>query len=113
MPLPGTVPAAAPAPLHANPLVLEEKVLEDAEGSSAAGLTEDEKNIIKQQLDAPNEHVGYFSLFRYANKKEALIMLVSLVASVAAGAAMPLMTVSLACESAPYLSPDPAIACVR
>lgn len=101
VPLPGTVPAAAPAPIQANPLGHEEKVLEDGEASSAAGLTEDEKSIINQQLDAPNEQVGYFSLFRYANKKEALIMMISFLASVAAGAAMPLMTVSLHANSHP------------
>ena len=94
MPLPGTVPLPAPVPIEENPAVLGEKISDDGEGSSAAGLTDHEKAIIDRQLDAPDEKVGYFSLFRYANKKEALIMTVSFLASVAAGAAMPLMTVS-------------------
>lgn len=95
LPIAGTVPAPAPIPLEENPTVVDEKTFDDADASSssAAGLTEDEKNIIKQQLDAPNEKFGYFSLFRYANKKETLIMIVSLIASIAAGACLPLMTV--------------------
>ncbi|KAF1972708.1 leptomycin B resistance protein pmd1 [Bimuria novae-zelandiae CBS 107.79] len=90
--MPGTVPVPAPVPIEENPTVLDEKSLEDGDGSSAAGLTEEEKKIIQLQLDAPNDKVGYFSLFRYANKQEALIMAVSALASVAAGAALPLMT---------------------
>ncbi|KAJ4350097.1 uncharacterized protein N0V89_008718 [Didymosphaeria variabile] len=92
MPLPGTVPVPAPVPIEDNPEVLDEKTLEDGDGSSAAGLTEDEKRIIQRQLDAPNEKVGYFTLFRYANKKDMLIMMVSFVASIVAGACLPLMT---------------------
>ena len=61
---------------------------------SSAGLTEDEKKIIDRQLQAPNAKVGYFSLFRYANKKEAFILFVATVASIAAGAILPLVTVS-------------------
>ena len=95
--MPGTVPAPAPVPLEENPPVLDEKPSSDGEASSssAAGLSEEEKNIIQRQLDAPNATVGYFSLFRYANKKEMLIMFVSFWASVVAGACMPLMTVGL------------------
>jgi ATP-binding cassette subfamily B (MDR/TAP) protein 1 len=56
-------------------------------------LSEQEKEIIERQLSAPKLTVGYFSLFRYATRNEALIMAVALVASIAAGAVMPLMTV--------------------
>lgn len=58
-----------------------------------AHLSEQEREIITRQTDAPNLTVSYFSLFRYANKVEILIMLVSLLASIGAGATMPLMTV--------------------
>ncbi|KAF2438025.1 P-loop containing nucleoside triphosphate hydrolase protein [Karstenula rhodostoma CBS 690.94] len=91
-PLPGTVPVPATVPVDENPTVLDEKALGDGDASSAAGLTEDEKSIIQRQLDAPNEKVGYFTLFRYANKQEMLIMSVSFFASVVAGACLPLMT---------------------
>lgn len=95
MPMPGAVPvpAPAPAPLLAgsDPTALDDKTL-DGDASSAAGLTEDEKKILQTQLDAPNDKIGYFTLFRYANKQESLIMLVSFLASVAAGACLPLMS---------------------
>lgn len=59
-----------------------------------AGLSEQEKEIIERQIDAPKLTVGYFALFRYATKNEFLIMIIALIASIAAGATMPLMTVS-------------------
>jgi ATP-binding cassette, subfamily B (MDR/TAP), member 1 len=61
---------------------------------SAQLLNEDEKAIIEDQLHIPEVKVGYFSLYRYANKKEIAIMLVSLIAAIVAGAVLPLMTVS-------------------
>ncbi|KAG9185384.1 ATP-binding cassette, subfamily B (MDR/TAP), member 1 [Alternaria panax] len=57
-----------------------------------AGLSDQEKDIIDKQLTAPNLTVGYFSLFRYATAKDKVIMVVALLASIAAGAVMPLMT---------------------
>ncbi|CAN9162724.1 unnamed protein product [Alternaria alternata] len=57
-----------------------------------AGLSDQEKDIIDKQLTAPNLTVGYFSLFRYATAKDKLVMVVALIASIAAGAVMPLMT---------------------
>ncbi|KAL5385661.1 hypothetical protein PMIN06_004958 [Paraphaeosphaeria minitans] len=94
MPLPGTAPVPAPVPVDGNPTLLDvdEKTLGDGDASSAAGLSEDEKSIMQRQLDAPNEKVGYFTLFRYAKKHEMLIMFVSFLASVVAGACLPLMT---------------------
>lgn len=60
-----------------------------------AGLSEQEQEIIQRQLDAPKLTVGYFALFRYASTTEILIMVVALIASIAAGAVMPLMTVRI------------------
>lgn len=59
-----------------------------------ASLSEKEKDLIDRQLTAPNLTVGYFSLFRYATAKDKAIMVVALIASIAAGAVLPLMTVS-------------------
>jgi ATP-binding cassette subfamily B (MDR/TAP) protein 1 len=85
--------AQAPTP------VLDEKTVAgsdaDAPSSTAEGLSEDERNIIDRQLNAPNEKVGYFSLFRYANAKDMSIMAVATIASIVAGACLPLMTVSI------------------
>ncbi|KAH7082712.1 leptomycin B resistance protein pmd1 [Paraphoma chrysanthemicola] len=58
-----------------------------------AGLSEQEKEIIERQLDAPKLTVGYFALFRYASRNEIIIMVIALIASIAAGAVMPLMTI--------------------
>ncbi|KAF1848955.1 leptomycin B resistance protein pmd1 [Cucurbitaria berberidis CBS 394.84] len=57
-----------------------------------AGLTEQEKEIIERQLTAPTLTVGYFSLFRYASRKDKMVMVLATIASIAAGAVMPLMT---------------------
>ncbi|KAF2020294.1 P-loop containing nucleoside triphosphate hydrolase protein [Aaosphaeria arxii CBS 175.79] len=59
---------------------------------ATAGLSEQEKAIIEKQTHVPSMSIGYFSLFRYANKKERLIMFASFVASIGAGVVMPLMT---------------------
>lgn len=59
-----------------------------------AGLSDQEKDIIDRQLTAPNLTVGYFSLFRYATAQDKAVMVVALISSIAAGAVMPLMTVS-------------------
>ena len=74
--------------------------------NSAQLLNEDEKAIIEDQLHIPEVKVGYFSLYRYANKKEIAIMLVSLIAAIIAGAVLPLMTVS-------NLVPTPISSCPK
>lgn len=64
---------------------------------TVAVLSDQEKQIIDRQTDAPSLTVSYLSLFRYANTKDVLIMITALVASIASGAVMPLMTVR--CQS--------------
>ncbi|KAF2871403.1 P-loop containing nucleoside triphosphate hydrolase protein [Massariosphaeria phaeospora] len=59
---------------------------------TATSLTDEEQQIIDKQLHNPQLKVGYFSLFRYATNKDVAIMLVATLASIAAGAVMPLMT---------------------
>jgi ATP-binding cassette subfamily B (MDR/TAP) protein 1 len=68
---------------------------EEGAKTLTSGLSDHDKQIIDRQTDAPKLSVGYFALFRYANKKHTFIMIVSLIASIAAGAVMPLMTVSI------------------
>ncbi|KAH3909890.1 hypothetical protein HBI56_130200 [Parastagonospora nodorum] len=58
-----------------------------------AGLNEQEREIIERQIEAPKLTVGYFALFRYATRNEFIIMVIAVIASIAAGAVMPLMTV--------------------
>jgi ATP-binding cassette subfamily B (MDR/TAP) protein 1 len=73
---------------------------------TAVVLSDQEKQIIDRQTDAPSVTVSYLSLFRYANKKDVLIMITALVASIASGAVMPLMTVrcNFTCASHPKIT---------
>jgi ATP-binding cassette subfamily B (MDR/TAP) protein 1 len=63
------------------------------EKSVSYGLNQAEKEIINRQLEALSLTVGYFALFKYAKTNEIIVMIVALVASIVAGAIMPLMTV--------------------
>ncbi len=72
----------------------KEGASEEEVKAALSGLSEQEQEIVKKQLTSPNVSIGYFTLFRYANRKDIAIMIVALIASIAAGAVMPLMTVS-------------------
>ena len=70
------------------------KIRDAPEGDAAFDhLPENERAILKRQLDVPDVKVSYRTLFRYASSRDMLIFYVSCVASIAAGAALPLMTV--------------------
>ncbi|KAJ5150471.1 ABC transporter integral membrane type 1 [Penicillium coprophilum] len=58
-----------------------------------AHLPEHEKDILKQQLDAPLVNISYFGLYRYASHTDILILVVSALCAIAAGAALPLFTI--------------------
>ena len=58
-----------------------------------AHLPEHQQEILKRQLLIPEIKTSYLSCFRYATKSDKLIIFVSSVASIGAGAALPLMTV--------------------
>jgi ATP-binding cassette subfamily B (MDR/TAP) protein 1 len=61
--------------------------------TSTHKLTTTEQRIVSAQIDAPSVKIGYFSLYRYADKKEIAIMVVSALAAIAGGVAFPMMTV--------------------
>ncbi|KAJ5704564.1 hypothetical protein N7536_000253 [Penicillium majusculum] len=58
-----------------------------------AHLPEHEKDILKRQLDAPLVSISYFGLYRYASRMDILIIVVSALCAIAAGAALPLFTI--------------------
>ncbi|KAJ5661558.1 uncharacterized protein N7477_009174 [Penicillium maclennaniae] len=58
-----------------------------------AHLPEHEKEILKKQLDAPHVKISFFGLYRYASKMDILILSVSAICAIAAGAALPLFTI--------------------
>ncbi|KZF22582.1 P-loop containing nucleoside triphosphate hydrolase protein [Xylona heveae TC161] len=62
-------------------------------GDPYAHLSEDERRIIRRQLDIPSVKVTFTTLFRYATKLDIFIMAVSALCAIAAGAVLPLMTV--------------------
>lgn len=70
------------------------KVGEVKEGEEAyAHLPPDEKEIVKRQLDIPTVKVTFKTLYRYATWNDLIIVTISAWCAIAAGAAMPLMTV--------------------
>lgn len=59
-----------------------------------AHLPQHEKDILKKQLDAPEVKMGFVGLYRYADHMDILILVISALCAIAAGAALPLFTVS-------------------
>ena len=71
------------------------KVPEIKKGEEAyAHLPENEKAIVKRQLDIPTVTVTFKTLYRYATRNDLIIIAVSCICAIAGGAVMPLMTVS-------------------
>ncbi|KAJ5474875.1 hypothetical protein N7475_004441 [Penicillium sp. IBT 31633x] len=58
-----------------------------------AHLPQHEKDILKRQLDAPSVSVSFFGLYRYASPTDIVIIVVSALCAIAAGAALPLFTI--------------------
>ncbi|KAL7276891.1 hypothetical protein RUND412_000131 [Rhizina undulata] len=56
-------------------------------------LPPNEREIIKRQLEIPDNKFTYLKLYRFATRKDLAIMACAAFASIAAGAIMPLMTV--------------------
>ncbi|KAM0262605.1 hypothetical protein ACHAQJ_001650 [Trichoderma viride] len=61
-------------------------------GSNFAGLERDEKQIIEAQLDSLSISVNYFMLYRYADSLDCLIIAISAICAIAAGAILPLLS---------------------
>jgi hypothetical protein len=71
------------------------KVREVPEGDAAlAHLPEDERAVLKRQLDIPSVSVNWLKLYRYATTWDKIIVGISVFCAIGAGAVMPLMTVS-------------------
>jgi ATP-binding cassette subfamily B (MDR/TAP) protein 1 len=63
------------------------------EDAAFAHLPEQEKEILKRQLDAPKVKISFFGLYRYASRLDLLVIAISALSAIVAGAAMPLFTV--------------------
>ncbi|KAL4734901.1 P-loop containing nucleoside triphosphate hydrolase protein [Aspergillus similis] len=58
-----------------------------------AHLPEDERQILKMQLEEVKVNISFVGLWRYATKIDILIMIISAICAIAAGAALPLFTI--------------------
>ena len=96
VPFPNTA-GEQPAPLvrldSKPPKTAQEKEKEQQEGDAFAHLPEHEAAILRRQLDTPPVKVTYFRLYRYATTNDKIIIFVSAIAAIIAGAVLPLMTV--------------------
>jgi ATP-binding cassette subfamily B (MDR/TAP) protein 1 len=74
---------------------LDSKVIDikDKEDDPFKHLAPAEAEVLRRQLDIPTVSVTFKTLFRYATRNDKLIIFVSVVCSIAGGAALPLMTV--------------------
>lgn len=72
------------------------KIRDVPEGDAAlAHLPENERAVLKRQLDIPTVSVSWLKLYRYATTWDLVIVGISAFGAIGAGAVMPLMTVSL------------------
>ena len=70
------------------------QIREPPKGDAAlAHLPEDERLVLKKQIDVPDVKVTYKALYRYATKWDKILLVVAAIAAIGGGAAMPLMTV--------------------
>lgn len=58
-------------------------------------LSQTERLILNAQLDVPTVAVRFLGLYRYATKRDKIIVFISSLCAICGGAAMPLMTVLL------------------
>ncbi|RPA85941.1 multidrug resistance protein MDR [Ascobolus immersus RN42] len=56
-------------------------------------LPPDEAEILRAQLQIPDNPISYFTLYRFMDKNDAIILVLSAIAAIGSGAVMPLMTV--------------------
>ena len=96
--------AAAPDPILQTSDVIASLAIEkldtatvkeqDATNDEAlAQLPQHDREVLEQQLYVPEAHPNFFSLYRYATRKDLLILAVSIACSIVGGALLPLMTV--------------------
>jgi ATP-binding cassette subfamily B (MDR/TAP) protein 1 len=95
VPFPNAV-GEQPAPLvrldSKPPKTAQEKEQEE-ENDAFSHLPEHEAAILRRQLETPPVKVTYFGLYRYATTNDKIIIFISGISAIIAGAVLPLMTV--------------------
>ncbi|RFU81921.1 abc multidrug transporter mdr1 [Trichoderma arundinaceum] len=66
---------------------------------SFSNLSRDETQILKAQLDSSRVSVNFFGLYRYADSLDCLIIAVSAICAITAGAILPLLSLTSAFQS--------------
>lgn len=56
-----------------------------------AHLPAHEAEILRRQVEVPETHTSWLTLYRFSSTHDNLVMIASCIAAIAAGAAMPLM----------------------
>ncbi|PYI00888.1 multidrug resistance protein 1, 2, 3 [Aspergillus sclerotiicarbonarius CBS 121057] len=74
-------------------ICLEELPKSPGTESTAISLSDIEKDILDKQITAPPSQPGFFGIYRYASRWDIFLIILSSVASIAGGAALPLFTV--------------------
>nr|POE78493.1 leptomycin b resistance protein pmd1 [Quercus suber] len=94
-PFPMQEPMEPVPPLHRldSQSPKQKKEEQDTEEDLLAHLPEHEAAILRRQLAVPPVKVSYLDLYRYATRTDILIMIPGAICAIAAGAAMPLMTI--------------------
>lgn len=77
----------------ADSKVVPPKSEDGSDADPYAHLPEREAKILRDQVETPSVKVGVATLYRYASRNDLLIMSVAAIFAIAAGAALPLMTV--------------------
>lgn len=72
----------------------DELSLQSEKKHGSHALNEAEQQILDRQLVTLSVSTSYWTLFRYATKTDLAIICISSICAIAAGAVMPLMTVS-------------------
>ncbi|KAF2157400.1 multidrug/pheromone exporter, ABC superfamily [Myriangium duriaei CBS 260.36] len=110
-----TVPIIdTPAPAHTSSVIdldATNATTKEKDGSTTekkpdpfAHLPEHEAAILRKQLDVPDLDVGYFTLYRYADRQDLIIIAISTLCAVVGGALMPLMLVIFGALSGTFQS---------
>lgn len=92
-PFPTQLPEEPAPPLQRLDSKAPKPTKEEKPEDALEHLPEHEAAIIRRQLEIPPVKLTYFSLYRYATRNDLIIMAVSGICAIAAGAAMPLMTI--------------------
>lgn len=77
-----------------NIAILDSRIVnKEDDDHDLSHLPEHEQAIIKRQLEVPPAKVTFITLYRYATRIDLIIIIISVICAIAAGAPVPLMTV--------------------